>query len=63
MELHIVWSQEAGEGVVFSSRLDARFASSGSKVGPMVSVIADNFRETYADEEPHKIFPIITIEI
>lgn len=67
MKAFLVWNPEAGdgEGVVFTDTVDAKYASTGKKSFAMFGVptLAEQFRETYAYDDPNKVFPIIEIEV
>lgn len=67
MKAYLVWNPAAGdgEGVVFTDKLDAKYASTGNRqVGSFgVSSLADEFREMYTYDEPRKVFPIIEIDV
>lgn len=69
MKAYLVWNPDAGdgdgEGVVFTDKPDAKYASTGKlSLGTFgVSSLADEFREMYAYDEPRKVFPIIEIEV
>tara|TARA_R110002124_G_scaffold222257_1_gene387651 strand:- start:206 stop:421 length:216 start_codon:yes stop_codon:yes gene_type:complete len=67
MKAYLVWNPEAGdgEGVVFTEKPDAKYASTGKGMSLMsgVPTLAEEFRDIYAYDDPKKVFPIIEIEV
>lgn len=68
MKAYLVWNPDAGdgEGVVFTDKPDAEYASTGKGMSITdggVPTLAEEFRDIYAYDEPRKVFPIIEIEV
>jgi len=65
MKVQMVWNAQANEGICFTDKTDARFAATGrinsSTIG--VSTIASEWRDSYAFDDPERIFPIIEIDV
>ncbi len=64
MKIQLVWNAQAEEGIAFSSKVDAKYAATGLNTSLMgVSSLASDWRDTYAQDEPERIFPIIEIDV
>jgi hypothetical protein len=62
MRAYLVWNENAEEGVVFADENDAIYAATGMNVGFGVSTLADEWRETYGEDDEQYEVKEIEIE-